>query len=190
MTLAAASLALALLARADVPLPDAVQPLPDHPTVQPQAQKTHEILLDLGPDARSVPAARIAAPPPSAQAGAAAWSAFCKRANGASVLTEAGDYLGRIADPFDPESIFNPLGAYGGRLSPASIWNAAGRFGGATGRRSPFSTSGNPPLLVAGGKPIAVLTTRRDAPGAADPVTIAHMCYGVEAHPAHAPESR
>jgi hypothetical protein len=52
----------------------------------------------------------------------------CYALDGASVVTEDGDYLGRITNRYATDSIFNSYGTYGSRYSSNSIWNDYGRL--------------------------------------------------------------
>jgi hypothetical protein len=104
----------------------------------------------------------------------------CYQLEGATILTEDGDYLGKIAGRLDPDSIFNKFGPYGSRFSDRSIWNMFGRYGGKFSRHSPFNLFGTPPLVIKGRRLVAYLSENDSLQGAVDPVAIAVVCYGLE----------
>ena len=58
-------------------------------------------------------------------------------------------YLGRLARPSHPESIFNSFSQYGNKNDKSSIWNGYGTYGNKFSTRSPWNEfSSTPPMLV------------------------------------------
>ena len=104
----------------------------------------------------------------------------CYDLKGGIVVAEDGTYLGKIADHYDPDSIFNKLGVHGSRFSDESIWNIFGEYGGKFGQHSPFNLFGTPPLILRNQVPVAYLSSNKALQGAVDPVLIAIVCYGLE----------
>lgn len=84
---------------------------------------------------------------------------LCAAISGALVYADDGQYLGRITNRYDSESIFNSFGTYGSKYSSTSIWNEYGQYGGKYATLSPFNPyTSRPPVLVKNGTGIAYLT--------------------------------
>jgi len=102
----------------------------------------------------------------------------CYAVDGASVVTEEGDYLGRITNRYESDSIFNSYGTYGSRYSSNSVWNDYGSYGSkysSTSARNPYASS--PPFIVKNRRVIGRLTTNRYMAGAINPVLLGAACY-------------
>lgn len=55
------------------------------------------------------------------------------------LYSPTGQYMGEISDaPWRSDSISNPIGRYGSRLSPDSIHNPLGQFGNEYSSESPY----------------------------------------------------
>jgi hypothetical protein len=68
-------------------------------------------------------------------------------------------YLGKIANKYDRESIFNKYGPHGSKYSKDCIWNEYGSYGGKYSAHSPFNKyTKTPPMIVSGNKIIGYLT--------------------------------
>lgn len=92
--------------------------------------------------------------------------------DGAAVLSAEDEpqFLGKITDSLDPESIFNDIGTYGSTIGAKSIWNSIGRYGSTIANTSAFNTiASRPPLIVKDNKIIGRLTVNRTLSGAVDP---------------------
>jgi hypothetical protein len=73
----------------------------------------------------------------------------CATISGASVVANDGQYLGRLTNRFDSESIYNEFGVYGGQFSQTSIYNRFGPYGGEFSLLSPFNRfTSTPPQLI------------------------------------------
>ena len=58
-------------------------------------------------------------------------------------------YLGKLASPYDAESIFNSYCQYGNEYNFKSIWNEYGKYGNEFNSQSPWNEfSSTPPILV------------------------------------------
>jgi hypothetical protein len=83
----------------------------------------------------------------------------CAAIAGASVVANDGQYLGRLTNEFDSESIYNEFGQYGSEFSTTSIYNEFGKYGGEFSALSPFNPFSNtPPVLVKNGQFLAYFT--------------------------------
>ncbi|WP_157099069.1 hypothetical protein [Novosphingobium rosa] len=114
---------------------------------------------------------------PSAKAANAA----CQIFDGAIIVTQDGKYLGKIADRYDQDSIFNKYGNFGSKYNFESIWNPYGENGGKYQMDSwsnPYSS--NPPLIVKEKQVIAVLSVNKNVKEAVNPLLIGVLCYEYE----------
>ena len=93
--------------------------------------------------------------------------------HGTSVIIVGSDgaYLGRLnRNPYDPESISNPYGRYGGPYSPTSVRNPYSAYGSPYSSESAFNEFATaPPKVLWGGEPIGPLTTNPYLNGAINP---------------------
>ncbi len=66
---------------------------------------------------------------------------FCAIVDGSMIVAQDNKktYLGKIANSFDSESIFNEFGTYGNEFSGKSIWNEFSTFGNEFNPSSPFN---------------------------------------------------
>lgn len=111
---------------------------------------------------------------------AMAQSSACAILDGAVIINNDGDFLGRVASPYNSESIFNEYGKYGNSYNPNSIWNEYGPNGSPYRTNSAFNSySQNPPVLMKNGKLIGYLSTNKYLAGAMHPVVIGLACYDV-----------
>jgi hypothetical protein len=94
----------------------------------------------------------------------------CASIAGASVQGSNGQFLGRLTNALDSQSLMNTTGIYGSSSSPTSMYYTAGPYGSDTGPfswRNPSSTT--PPLLMVNAQTVAwvsintSLITRVDA---------------------------
>lgn len=92
--------------------------------------------------------------------------------NGCQIYSDEDEliYLGKIADEFDSDSIFNELGTYGSEYNTDCIWNKYGTYGNEYSSLSPFNSySSTPPLIMKNKKVIGRLTVNKYVGGAVDP---------------------
>ncbi|AXK43855.1 hypothetical protein [Erythrobacter aureus] len=135
--------------------------------------KTHRLLLALS----AVPLA-LAASPALAQVTAGAPEA-CYTLDGARIIHDNGSYLGKIAGPYDPESIFNEYREYGSPYRN-TIWNEYREYGSPYRQSSAFHpTTRTPPMIVKGGKLLGYLTVNKSLRGAIHPVMLGITCYDI-----------
>lgn len=105
----------------------------------------------------------------------------CQQLDGAKIVADDGQYLGRIASKFEPDSIFNNIGQYGNELSSNSIWNELGKYGNELSSQSAFSQlASNPPLIIKNEQKIGYLTINEMKTNAVDPIELADTCYGIK----------
>ena len=106
---------------------------------------------------------------------------FCAQIDGAIIVSDSGDYLGKITNKFASDSIFNEFGTFGSKYQTKSIWNEYGENGSpynANSWKNKFSSS--PPKIVKNGAVIAILTVNKSIQGAINPILIGVMCYDFE----------
>lgn len=105
-------------------------------------------------------------------------AAACQVFDGAVLINDDGEYIGRITNGYDSDSIFNEYGTYGGKYSAASIWNKYGTNGGEYSANSPFNKhTTTPPRIVKNREVIGRLTVNKYVDGAVNPGVLAAVCY-------------
>ncbi len=79
---------------------------------------------------------------------------------GAKLFAHDGQYLGTVSrDKYDPESISNQYGQYGGFYGLYSIFNQYGQYGSKYSRLSPFNAySSTPPRVLLDGQYVGQLS--------------------------------
>lgn len=98
---------------------------------------------------------------------------ICETINGAKIIADDGQYLGKICNPFDNESIINKFGTYGNKFNPNSIWNEFGNYGNEFSNLSPFNEFTNkPPIILKNGVIIGYLTRNKNIKNAVDPYVL------------------
>lgn len=108
-------------------------------------------------------------------------AAVCRALDGALVVGQDGEYLGKITGPYAPDSIFNKYGTYGSRYQTKSIFNPYGKYGSEYQQYSATNPYTNkPPAIVKGGKVIAYASANRNLAGALNALVIGITCYGYE----------
>jgi uncharacterized protein YjdB len=83
----------------------------------------------------------------------------CVGLAGGQVFAQDGQYLGRLTNQFDAQSILNQFGLYGGQFSSTSMYNQFSQYGGqfaALSAYNQFSTA--PPQLFVSGRFAAYVT--------------------------------
>lgn len=106
-------------------------------------------------------------------------ASVCPVLRGAAIIAQDNQntFLGKVANKYDSDSIFNKYGSYGGRYSSESIWNQFGVFGNKFNIHSPhnqFST--NPPMLIKSGKVIGYLSANRAVTPSISPNLLKALC--------------
>jgi hypothetical protein len=86
----------------------------------------------------------------------------CQAIAGALVIANDGQYLGRLTNQFDSESIYNEFGSYGSAFSATSIYNEFGKYGSEFSSLSPFNEfTSTPPILQKNGASLAFFTVNQ-----------------------------
>ena len=103
---------------------------------------------------------------------------LCEAIDGATVLNDDNEFIGKISSPLDPDSIYNQFGIYGNPFSTDSIWNQFGTNG------NPFSTTSafnqftvSPPRIIKNRTVIGYLTANKSIAGGVHPTAIGVLCY-------------
>lgn len=103
---------------------------------------------------------------------------ICKLVDGAVIVNDDDEYLGKIADTHSKDSIYNEYGPYGSKYRSESVFNEYGkngseyRSGSATNE---FTTT--PPRIIKNGRVIALLTKNKSLRGGIDPAVLGITCY-------------
>lgn len=98
---------------------------------------------------------------------------FCFQVQGAWIVAQDGQPLGRVANEFASDSIFNEFGEYGSEYSQNSIFNEYGTYGSPYSSMSAFNDFAmKPPLLVIDGNGVAFVTTNSSMPDAVNPYAL------------------
>lgn len=106
-------------------------------------------------------------------------SDVCGILSGAKIIAQDDEntYLGKVANKYDSESIFNGYGTYGNKYNSNSIWNAYGTFGSAYSSHSPCNQyTRTPPMFVKGGKIIGYLSVNKSVTPSISPNLLRAMC--------------
>ncbi len=109
---------------------------------------------------------------------------ICEIIDGAKVIADDGEYLGKICSAFDSESIINEFGTYGNEFNSNSIWNEFGTYGNEFSNLSPFNEFTNtPPMIIKNGNIIGYLTKNRGLKNAVDPHILLSCEFGLGSLP-------
>jgi len=104
-------------------------------------------------------------------------AAACAALDGALIVADDGHFLGKLANEFDSDSIFNEFGK-GNEFGSDSIWNDFSRYGGDIGSMSAFDTTASrPPMLIKNRQVIGALTANKAIANRVDPIRVARICY-------------
>ena len=117
----------------------------------------------------------------TASVAAPAQAGVCAQIEGAIIVSDDGDFLGKFSNKYDAKSIFNKFGTYGSKYNSNSIWNDYGKNGSKynTGSwRNSYSNSS--PKVLKNGSLIGYLTVNKNTRGAINPIIIGAMCYDFE----------
>jgi len=109
---------------------------------------------------------------------------ICDIVDGSKVIADDGQYLGKICNPFNHESIFNEFGTHGNKFNLNSIWNKFGSYGNQFSKLSPFNKfSTSPPMIIKNGKVIGYLTKNKSLSNAVDPHILLSCEFGLSSIP-------
>jgi len=109
---------------------------------------------------------------------------ICEIVDGGKVIADDGQYLGKICNPFDHESIFNEFGTYGNKFNSNSIWNEFGSYGNQFSNLSPFNKfTTTHPMIIKNGTVIGYLTKNKSLKNAVDPHILLSCEFGAGSLP-------
>ncbi len=106
---------------------------------------------------------------------------LCQIVSGSVVIAQDGKntYLGKIANSFDSESIFNEFGTYGSEFSSDSIWNEFATFGSEFSSYSPFNEfTSTPPMIIRNNEVIGYLSANKSIQASVSPNLLKALCGG------------
>jgi hypothetical protein len=90
---------------------------------------------------------------------------------------DSNTYLGKIANSYDKDSIFNEYGTYGSKYSAKSIWNEYGTFGSEYSLESPFNKySTMPPMIIKDGEVVGYLSANKSLEASIAPGLLKALC--------------
>jgi hypothetical protein len=73
----------------------------------------------------------------------------CSKFNGARIIGEDGDYLGKLGPNYMSDSIYNDSSSYSGSWSTDSIFNTSSKYGNSYSNNSVFNdTASYPPVIL------------------------------------------
>lgn len=103
----------------------------------------------------------------------------CEVVKGAVLIAQDGQntYLGKIANSYDSESIFNEYGTYGSQYNSLSIWNQYGTFGSEYNSNSatnPYTST--PPMIIKNRKGLGYLSANKSLRGSISPNLLKALC--------------
>ena len=116
----------------------------------------------------------------AAGSGVNAAPAVCAQFEGAIVIAD-GEYIGKIANKYASDSIFNKYGTFGSKYASKSIWNKYGTYGSAYSTHSPFNKfTSSPPMIIVDRELVGYLSTNESLRGAINPLILGITCYDFE----------
>jgi len=103
----------------------------------------------------------------------------CDTVKGAVLIAQddKNTYLGKIANSYDSESIFNEYGTYGSQYNSLSIWNQYGTFGSEYNSNSatnPYTST--PPMIIKNRKILGYLSANKNLRGSITPNLLKALC--------------
>jgi hypothetical protein len=105
----------------------------------------------------------------------------CSIFDGAIIINSDDEYLGKIANKFDSDSIFNKYGSFGSKYGSDSIWNKYGTNGSEYSVDSAFNRfSSDPPKIIKDRQIIGYLTVNKQVRGGISPLLLGALCYDFE----------
>lgn len=100
----------------------------------------------------------------------------CSGLAGGQVFGADGQYLGRLTNQFDSQSILNTFGQYGSQFSSTSMYNTFSSYGSAFSSLSAYNTlASSPPLLFVGSQFAAYVSKNTIKTPRVDPDAL-HAC--------------
>ena len=103
----------------------------------------------------------------------------CDQVRGAVLLAQddKNTYLGKIANSYDSESIFNEYGTYGSQYNSLSIWNQYATFGSEYSSYSPHNSyTSTPPMIIKNKKVLGYLTANKSIGSSITPNLFKALC--------------
>ena len=103
----------------------------------------------------------------------------CGLVNGSVLIAQdsKNTYLGKIASPYQSDSIFNEYGAYGSEYNTGSIWNEYGTFGSEYNSYSATNSyTTTPPMIIKNKQVIGYLSANKNMRGAISPNLLKALC--------------
>ncbi len=103
----------------------------------------------------------------------------CSIVKGAFLIAQddKNTFLGKIANPYDSESIFNEHGTYGSPYNASSIWNQYATFGSEYSSYSPHNSyTSTPPMIVKNKKVLGYLTVNKSIKPSITPNLLKALC--------------
>lgn len=90
---------------------------------------------------------------------------------------DAHTYLGKVANKYDADSIFNEYGIHGGPYEQDSVWNPYATFGNEYNEYAATNKyTGTPPMLVKNKTVIGFLSANKSMRGAISPLMLKALC--------------
>lgn len=109
---------------------------------------------------------------------------ICEIIDGSKVIADDGQYLGKLCNAFDSESIINEFGIYGNKFNSNSIWNEFGTYGNEFSNLSPFNEfTTTPPMIIKNGSVIGYLTKNKALKNSVDPHILLTCEFGLSSLP-------
>lgn len=102
----------------------------------------------------------------------------CTGLAGGLVYGYDGQYLGRLTNQFDTQSILNQFGAYGSQFSSTSMYNQFSQYGSQFASFSAYNQFANtPPQLYVSGRFAAYVTKNQFKPPSVDPTALRSCAF-------------
>ena len=104
---------------------------------------------------------------------------LCDTVKGSVLIAqdEKNTFLGKIANTYDSQSIFNEYGNYGSEYSSTSIWNTYATFGSEYSSYSPFNSyTSTPPMIIKNKQIIGYLTANKSVKPSVTPNLLKALC--------------
>ncbi|MQY51337.1 hypothetical protein [Rhodocyclus gracilis] len=103
----------------------------------------------------------------------------CEIVKGAVLIAQddKNTYLGKIANSYDSESIFNEYGTYGSQYNSLSVWNQYGTFGNEYNSHSATNSyTSTPPMIIKNKKILGYLSANKNLRGSITPNLLKALC--------------
>ncbi|NJA90028.1 hypothetical protein HCX48_12465 [Rhodocyclus tenuis] len=104
---------------------------------------------------------------------------MCEIVKGAVLIAQddKNTYLGKIANSYDSESIFNEYGTYGSQYNSLSVWNQYGTFGNEYNSHSATNSyTSTPPMIIKNKKILGYLSANKNLRGSITPNLLKALC--------------